>query len=71
MTLPELDEFRRRLTLLRDDPVLVDKQDGDALRLADLSLPELSSLLNDETAYSSPGASLTAYGLIQHSAAAR
>lgn len=51
MTLPELDEFRRRLTLLRDDPVLVDKQDGDALRLADLSLPELSSLLNDETAY--------------------
>lgn len=50
MPLPELDEFRRRVALLRNDPaILATVQRDGRLALADLSLDDVARLLRDTT----------------------
>lgn len=49
--LPELEEFRRRVQLLRERPSVAGVLDGNRVRLASLGLSEVDELLRDDVGY--------------------
>ena len=52
MTLPELDEFRRLVALIRDDPAIQTVRGADGrYRLSALALDDVARLMRDEPAY--------------------
>ena len=51
MTLPELDDFRRRIETLRQHSALKPWMDGDRVALGGLTLPQIVGLLADDAGY--------------------